>query len=300
MSENPQVQSYMYQAAVMPMDLASVEAAPDIDQTTQSVLDYIRWKRNKLLGNLGTVSLLILILFAVLAIIKAFLMNGNLPLAFSWLIEILPKTPPENVGDFAAILAPLVAIAVAIERLLEQFFDYLEMSLINMADFLKAPVEFLKVLQDEYRRAYSAVQEATQTAAASDTPKSQKALDTAKSKLMQVEDQVRNSIQTPEYIAWKRYITLLIAFIAGIIVAVFGDLGMLRTIGLPTPRLFDMLLTGLVIGAGPGPMHSIIGILQNGKDALGKLAETSKTNPLQGSIDELKQEIEALKKNPRG
>ena len=63
---------------------------------------------------------------------------------------------------------------------------------------------------------------------------------------------------------------------------------MLHLISIPVPRILDMLITGLVIGAGPGPMHSIIGALQNGKDAVGNLSDLAKSKAIKDTMDSLK------------
>ena len=75
------------------------------------------------------------------------------------------------------------------------------------------------------------------------------------------------------YLAWKRAICIWVGLLVGLEVAVLADLGMMRAIGVPAPRLLDMLVTGFVIGAGPGPMHSVIGMIQGAKDALTGVAE---------------------------
>ena len=80
----------------------------------------------------------------------------------------------------------------------------------------------------------------------------------------------------------------------GMIVAVIGDLGMLRYIGIASPRIIDMVMTGLIIGSGPGPMHDLIGILQGSRNAIGNLAELAKGKAVREAADALKKEAEAL------
>jgi hypothetical protein len=47
---------------------------------------------------------------------------------------------------------------------------------------------------------------------------------------------------------------------------------MFALLGIGTvPAKFDILITGLIIGTGSSPVHSLIGILQQGKDALDSL-----------------------------
>jgi hypothetical protein len=75
---------------------------------------------------------------------------------------------------------------------------------------------------------------------------------------------------------------------AGLVVAILGDLGMLRALALPAPRLIDMLMTGLVIGAGPGPMHSLIGMLQSGKDAISNLADLARASAVRKAVEDVR------------
>jgi len=255
----------------------------------ETVVKYRRWKTNQVVRNLVVATTILAVVFLVSAIIKAVYVQRNL----GWLVEMPGRL--EEIGSFATLLAPFIAISVAIERFLEQIFDYLEKSLVSVADFLKAPVDFLKVLQDEYKEAYNAVKEASKAAEETPTRKTKLTLAEAKKKLADIEEMVRNTVKTPEYIAWKRFLTTFIAFLLGLLLAVLGDLGMLRTIGVPTPRLFDMFVTGLVIGAGPGPMHSIIGILQNGKDALGQLASLSRVGELESKLADIQKEMDELR-----
>ena len=54
------------------------------------------------------------------------------------------------------------------------------------------------------------------------------------------------------------------------------------------PRIFDMLITGFVLGAGSGPLHSLIGILQSAKDTLANLGKVSDTTALKDEIRALR------------
>ena len=273
--------SFMAQAAM---------AQEDEKDVAEAVVKYRRWKTKEVFKNLVFAGALLLVVFLASSVGRALFLNRDI----GWLFEVLPDKLTD-VGDFAAVLAPLVAIAVAIERFLEHGFDYLEKNLISVADFLKAPVDFLKVLQDEYKEAYNAVKEASREVKEEGTQGARQTLEEARQKLVEVEETIRNSVKTPEYTAWKRFLATFIAFLLGLLLAVFGDLGMLRTIGVPSPRIFDMFVTGMVIGAGPGPMHSIIGILQNGKEALGQVANMGKVNQFETRLAEMEKELKELR-----
>jgi len=206
----------------------------------------------------------------LLAILRSLAEPGG-PL---WLFAIPPVVA--QVGDYATVLAPLVAISVAIERLLETVFDWFEQSTRSAAEVLAAPREALDWIGREYQEAYQAAAEAAATTGVTVTPAQAEVLAQAEERLAKAEARLRSWTGAPEYRAWKRALSIWIGLLVGLVVAIMGDLGMFHIIGVPAPRLLDMLVTGLIIGAGPGPMHSIIGILQSGKDAVNNLAELAR------------------------
>lgn len=250
------------------------EAAAEKEQPARK-----RWRVNMRVLMLG-----LLLVALVMAALRALPEQGWL----AWLFAI-PALPKE-VGDIAVVLGPLLAVSVAVERLLETAFDAFEQSVRAVADVLAAPKESLDWIGREYQAAYMAASEA---AAAVDGEASDGALAklaAAEERLAKAEARVRSWTGSPEYIAWKRALCVWAGLAVGLAVAIFGDVGVIRTIGAPAPRLLDMLVTGLVIGAGPGPMHALIGILQSGKDAANNLADLvkSKSNELKAATDALK------------
>jgi hypothetical protein len=231
--------------------------------------------------NIGLLLGLLLLAGVALAFVRSLTEAGG-PL---WLFAI-PLLPKE-VGDFATVLAPLVAVSVAIERLLETVFDWFEQSTRSAAQVLAAPRETLDWIGREYQEAYEATAEAAATTGVTVTPASAEALQKAESRLAAAEARLRSWTNAPEYRAWKRSLSIWIGLLVGLLVAIMGDLGMFHIIGIPLPRLLDMLITGLIIGAGPGPMHSLIGILQSGKDAVNNLAELAKGKAIQDAAQAL-------------
>jgi len=206
----------------------------------------------------------------VLAVLRSLGESGGL----LWLFTIPPVV--QQVGDVAVVLAPLVAVSVAIERLLETAFDWFEQTTRCTAEILAAPRETLDWIGREYQEAYEAAAAAAEAAAVTLTPASIQALQEAEERLAKAEARLRSWTSAPEYRAWKRALSIWVGLLAGLVVAVIGDLGMFRVLGIPMPRILDMLVTGLIIGAGPGPAHSLIGILQSGKEAVNNLAELAK------------------------
>lgn len=204
-----------------------------------------------------------------------------------WLFEV-PTAMPKEVGDFATVLAPLLAVSVAIERLMETAFNWFEQSSRAVADILVAPRETLDWVGKEYQDAYAATDQAAGAIGVEMTPESLQLLQMAEDRLAKAEERLRGWISAPEYLAWKKALCIWFGLLAGLVICIMGDLGMLRMIRIPAPRLLDMLVTGLVIGSGPGPMHDLIGILQSGKDALGSLADLAKGKSVQAAVEELR------------
>jgi len=250
------------------------EAAAEKEQPARK-----KWRVNMRVLMLG-----LLFVALVMAGLRALPEQGWL----GWLFSI-PAVPKE-VGDIAMVLGPLLAVSVAVERLLETAFDAFEQSVRAVADVLAAPKDTLDWIGREYQAAYAAASEAANAVGEEASDGALAKLAAAEERLAKAEARVRSWTGSPEYIAWKRALCVWAGLAVGLGVAIFGDLGMIRTIGAPAPRLLDMVVTGLVIGAGPGPMHAVIGIIQSGKDAANNLADLakSKSNELKAAADALK------------
>lgn len=249
-------------------------------------------KEKKRLQERVTLSFLLgilLIVSLVMAVARAFPEQAGL----LWLFQV--PAVPETVGDFATILTPLLAISVAIERLLETAFNWYEQTSIAVADILVAPREALDWVQKEYQEAYETTQAAAETLRVETTPETLEVFEMAENRLAKAEERLRGWVQAPEYLAWKKALCIWFGLLTGLVVSILGDLGMLHYIGVPAPRIIDMLITGLVIGSGPGPMHDLIGILQSGRSALGNLGQVAKGKDVQDAITALRQ-AEALRR----
>lgn len=272
-SSSPRVTQQMGARAAAAATAAVAPAAPGAPKTlaapTALATPAARkkwWEGMKL--SLGWALALMLALAVATALVRA--MSGGHGLG--WLLQI-PEAA-KVAGDYATILAPLLAVSVAIERLLETAFNWYEQSVQTVADVLAGPRTGLDWVRKELQDAYDAAQAVANSIGA--TVASSQALEVmnaAEARLAKAEQRLSGWTKAPEYVAFKRALSIGIGLFVGLEVAVSGDLGMLHLIGFPVPRFMDMVVTGLVIGAGPGPMHSLIGILQGGKDSLQKLAE---------------------------
>lgn len=238
------------------------------------------WEGLKL--SLGWALAVMLALTVATALVMA-LSGGH---GLGWLFQI-PEAA-KVAGDYATVLAPLLAVSVAIERLLETAFNWYEQSVQTVADVLAGPRTGLDWVRKELQDAYDAAQAVAGSIGATvASSQALEVLNAAEARLAKAEQRLSGWTKAPEYVAFKRALSIGIGLFVGLEVAVSSDLGMLRLIGFPMPRFIDMLVTGLVIGAGPGPMHSLIGILQGGKDSLQKLAELTDARAVRESAKEL-------------
>lgn len=268
---------------------------PGAQAAQEKELKRAQRKKQGLLSNLRiNVQLLIGSLLAVtlgLAVAKT-LTEGS-PL---WILQT-PQNLPAAAGDYSTILAPLLAISVAIERLLETAFNWFEQSSRAVADVLVAPKETLDWIGREYQEAYKAADEAAETVAVDMTPENMELLEITEDRLAKAEERLRGWTGAPEYLAWKRALSIWFSLLIGLVVAVLGNLGMLRLMAIPCPRLIDMMLTGLVIGSGSGPMHDLMGILQSGKSALGSLSDLAKGTAVKQAVAEIQKETARAQEN---
>jgi hypothetical protein len=91
----------------------------------------------------------------------------------------------------------------------------------------------------------------------------------AQVRLKAAEEKLASATSSPDYRSAKSAVTIVLGLLLGVIVAAVGQIQMFALLGSAAiPARIDVLITGLVIGSGSYPVHSLVGILQQGKDAL--------------------------------
>ncbi len=91
----------------------------------------------------------------------------------------------------------------------------------------------------------------------------------AQTRLDAAEDKLAGATSSPDYRSAKGAVTIVLGLMLGVVVAALGQIQMFALLGVSAvPARLDVLITGLVIGSGSYPVHSLVGILQQGKDAL--------------------------------
>ena len=116
-------------------------------------------------------------------------------------------------------------------------------------------------------------------------------------KLERISDWIENIPKDPVYVSLKRTLSIWSGLLLGTIVAVLSvNAGVFRYLNIETPRLLDMLVTGFVIGAGSGPMHSFIGILDGAKETLSGFGKGAALRSIELQLKEMQNEVHAIKR----
>ncbi len=188
--------------------------------------------------------------------------------------------PVSQQGQIALVLAPLLAAATAIERIIEMVFNWIESIILNLGDFLGIGGKYLRWSQaqvEHYRRLL--VQQKVEAAADATT------VQQLEDALLNAEERLVGFLKSPFYTRRKSVLTLLMGVGLGVVAALTARLQMFQLLGIDLARgirdpaivsslaWVDMFLTGIIIGTGSAPVHSLIGILQQTRDAIDKAGE---------------------------
>jgi hypothetical protein len=187
-------------------------------------------------------------------------------------------------ADLTAALVPFVLLATAIERFWEAVFDWVEKVLISTGKVFGSVNESVKWMVDEYNNAQAAVTNLVTSFSGESGDNLRKVteqLAIAEQRLKDAQLRIEEIPKEPRYVATKSAITIFGSLAIGLVIGIAGLLAnqpllFFKAAGFAPPVWLDGILTGLIIGAGPGPVHSLIGTLQSLRDsvsALGNLAQ---------------------------
>jgi hypothetical protein len=199
-------------------------------------------------------------------------------------------------ADLAIVLAPILVAAAGIERLLESFFGIVEGNWKSLVAYLGRGLRWLHAAETEVDNARQWLANISQeyNALLGDLPlttsdqsadvtqntqefvnKAQDRLDQAKllmglaeQRLQRAEDQLSLVTDSDDYKNAKRAVAVYLGLLGGLVVATVGSLQMFALMGVHVPVRVDVFITGLVVGSGTAPVHSLINILQSVKDTL--------------------------------
>ena len=101
-----------------------------------------------------------------------------------------------------------------------------------------------------------------------------------------------DATNSSDYRSAKSAATIILGLMLGVIIASVGQIQMFALLGIAAvPARIDVLITGLIIGSGSYPVHSLVGILQQGKDALDGLGNFLNNRAAPSSVQATQQTI---------
>lgn len=192
-------------------------------------------------------------------------------------------------ANLMLVLAPVLVAAAAVERTLESVFNVIEGSWQKLVAYLGRGLRWLKSAEVEVKQARQFLAEASDkynmemrslqigdfsVSEITDTIRlkmeaANKMMTLAQKRLSDAESNLDDVTSSDSYISAKSAASIMLGLMLGVIIAAIGQLQMFALLGIAAvPARFDVLITGLVIGSGSYPVHSLVGILQQSKDTL--------------------------------
>ena len=193
-------------------------------------------------------------------------------------------------ASLTLVLAPVLAAAAGVERTLETTFNIMENSWKSLVAYLGKGLRWLNSAQlevesarqwlasvsDRYNQELRTLQ-IDENMSVSDLSKemqtkissAKEMLDLALKRLEAAENNLSNVTSSDGYRSAKAAASIVVGLILGVVVSALGQLQMFAMLGIGSvPARVDVFITGLVIGTGSYPVHSLVGILQQTKDTL--------------------------------
>lgn len=198
--------------------------------------------------------------------------------------------PLEIGSSLTMILAPILAASAAVERLLETVFNIIENNWLTLVAYLGRGLRWLKSAETELQQARQWVADVSerymQAAEGFEAgldgwvgsltkdviggmDQAKAIMDMADQRLAKAEKNLVNVTSSLRYKSAKATAAVILGLMLGVIVADLGSLRMFALLGIGTvPVKLDVFITGLVIGSGSYPVHSLVGFLEQFKDVL--------------------------------
>jgi hypothetical protein len=173
----------------------------------------------------------------------------------------------------ALVLAPLVAAATAIERVIEMLFSWYESLVLSVGGVAGLGGSYVKWAREQVTGYRAALIKTTD----------QGEISRLEELLLDAQQRLEDSLKSEPYVHLKRAAAVLLSIALGLVTAFLTRLQMFSLLGIRLTTVsaagaslsvsallttMDMVITGVVIGTGSAPVHSLIGILQNTKDAI--------------------------------
>lgn len=193
-------------------------------------------------------------------------------------------------ANLTLVMAPVLAAAAGVERSLETIFNIIESTwkslVANLGRGLRwlsaaekevsASRQWLSEISEQYNKEMDQIKLGDDLSVAQLTEELQgKIADTktvlglAEERLKKAESNLASVTSSEGYKNVKTAASIVLGLILGLVVATLGQLQMFAMLGVGgVPARVDVFITGLVIGSGSYPVHSLVGILQQTKDTL--------------------------------
>ncbi len=201
---------------------------------------------------------------------------------------------PENKNLFV-LLAPFLAMATAIERFWEAVFGWYESFILKTASLMGTAGTKLGWAGQELLNAEQAmaraVESLAQSATSPDYPQAYAHFRAMEQRLQEAQVRVEESLKSPKYKALKRAITLLGSFALGLGLSITSQVTLLAEAGFRLDPNVDLLLTGLLVGSGAGPLHAFIGWFNELRNTLAGLADVTRGAALKKASEALQQAL---------
>jgi hypothetical protein len=171
---------------------------------------------------------------------------------------------PSSGGEVAAKLAGLVAAATLVERIIEMIWDFVENKILTAKSLINNVGDYVGWASNQVHAARKNLIASTDTAKRT----------SLEQELRDAEKRVTDFLKSDTWVTQKKKISVPVSLGLGLIVAVLAQLRMFVLLDLlpanTTGILYvtDIIVTGLVIGTGSAPVHSLIGVIQKTKDTL--------------------------------
>ena len=253
-----------------------------------------------------------------------------------FIAAVLPTTgvtaPPPG-ASLLVVLAPVVAAATGVERLLESVFNTLEnvwrtgvaylgygMRWLKLAETRVADArvwmqnigmvakdleakyadEMNELMQQADLEQIAAQLEKLRQRADQETANVQKMLAEAEARVADAEKKLAQASSSPDYVSAKAAAAVVLGLMLGVIVATVGQIKMFALLGIAMPARIDVFATGIVIGSGSYPVHSLVGMLQQGRDALDGLGNFLNNRAAPSSVQATEQRITTVQPGSPG
>jgi hypothetical protein len=171
---------------------------------------------------------------------------------------------PASTGEIAGKLAALVAAATLVERIVEMIWDFFENNVLTVKSLIKNADDYVSWAQNQVFSARKNLLDAKDT----DNRSSLEEV------LQDAEKRLADYLKSDAYVSYKKKLSVPASIVLGLGVSFLAQLRMFVMLDILAPDttgflyFADIIVTGLVIGTGSAPVHSLIGVIQKTRDAV--------------------------------